>query len=188
MHSVTKETRGRLNLKNHTSIAMKRNYLLLALLITPVLVQAQSWSVKRELRRADPGREVTRIMVPGCVMKFASLFVDEPETRKMLRKMKGVYVWTTEGASYAAETNVPSTIAQKGKQRGFEELMSVKSDRDDVNILMRQRGRNYEYLFTVNGDEDVVVYLKSRLSLSDLAKHGDYNIGGVKLNSISQTL
>ncbi len=167
---------------------MKRNYLLLALLITPVLVQAQSWSVKRELRRADPGREVTRVMVPGFVMKFACLFVDEPETRSLLRKIGGVYVWTTEDRSYATETDVPSSIVRKVKSRGFEELMSVKSDGEDVNILMRQKGRHHEYLFAVNGDEDVVVYLKSRLSLSDLAKHGDFNVGGVKLNSISQTL
>ena len=172
-------------LSNSKEIKMKKLLIPIILLSLPIFLQAQSCSMRSMFRSYDPGTEVTRIHIPSCLTSIACWFVDDDETRHLLRKIKSVYVMSSEDKSFSKESNFPSEIAKKLKKRNFEEMMVVKSEGDNVNILYRELKRDRkEFVITVDGDEDAMVYIKSKIDLAELSKLGDFGVKGVKLDEV----
>jgi len=163
---------------------MKKFVIITLILSFPVLLQAQSCSIRRMFRSYDPGKEVTRIHIPSCLTCIGSWFIDEPETKHLLRQLKSVYVLASEDETFAKESDFPRQIARRLKNRNFEEMMAVKSEGDNINMLVRDKGKKKEYVIAVDGDEDVLVYIRSKLSLAELAEFGDLGLKGVKLDEV----
>ena len=105
---------------------------------------------------------------------MASWFVDDQDTKQLLKQIKSVYIMASEDKEFSRESNFPSEIASKLKKRNFEEMMTVNSEGDKVDMLVRQKSRKKnEFIITVDGDEDVLVYIKTKLKLEELlAKEG----------------
>ena len=62
--------------------------------------------------------------------------------------------------------------------------MAVKSDGDNINMLYRAKGKKNEYVIAVDGDEDALVYIRSKVPLAELANLGELGIKGVDLGEI----
>jgi len=145
--------------------------------------------MRQMFRSYDPGKEVKRIHIPSCMTCMASWFVDDVETRQLLRKIKSVYVMAAEDEAFSKESHFPTEIAKKLKKKHFEEMMVVNSDGDNINILYRDLMRDRkEFVIAVDGDEDVLVYIKSKIDLSELAKLGDFGVKGVKLGELMKEI
>ena len=168
---------------------MKKILIPLFLFSLPIFLQAQSCSMRTMFRSYDPGKEVTRVHIPSCLTSMAGWFVDDDETRHLLKKIKSVYVMSSEDEDFSKESNFPSEIARKLKKRNFEEMMTVKSEGDNVNILYRELSRDRkEFVITVDGDEDAMVYIKSKIDLAELSKLGDFGLKGVKLGEVMKEI
>ena len=50
------------------------------------------------------------------------------------------------------------------------------------------KGKNKEFVITVNGDEDVLVYIRSKIDLADLAKLDELGIKGLKGVNLDKVL
>jgi len=168
---------------------MKKILITLALISAPLLIFAQSPSMRHMFRSYDPGKEVKRIHIPAILTTFASWIVDDDDARFLLKNIKSIYVLATEDNDYARESNFPSEIASKLKNRNFEEMMVVDSEGDKVNILMRQGSRKKsEFVIAVDGDEDAVVYIRSKMDLGELLSQGDFAMNGIRLDEVAKKI
>ena len=164
---------------------MKKFVIITLILSFPVLLQAQSCSMRRMFRSYDPGKEVTRIHIPSCLTCIGSWFVDDAETKYLLKQIKSVYVMASEDEDFSRDSNFPSAIAQRLKKRNFEEMMAVNSDGDKVNMLYREKSRKRkEFVIAVDGNEDALIYIRSKVDLAELANLGDLGIKGFELDKV----
>jgi len=168
---------------------MKKIFLSILLISAPLLLFAQSPSMRHMFRSYDPGREVKRIHIPAILTNFASWFVDDDDARYMLKNIKSVYVLASEDSGFSKESDFPSKIAMRLKRRNFEEMMAVNSDGDKINILMREKTRKInEFVITVDGEEDAVVYVRTKVALGELITKGDFGLEGLHLEEVAKKI
>ena len=167
---------------------MKKLIIPLILLMLPVFVNAQSCSMRRMFRSYDPGKEVTRIHIPSCLTTLTSWFVDEPEAKYLLKQIKSIYVLSSEDEAFSKESDFPSKIAKKLKSKNFEELMAIKSDGEQVDMLVRKKGKKNEFVIAVNGEEDAMIYIRTKGDLAELANLGKLGIKGVDLGKVMKDI
>ena len=167
---------------------MKKILIPILLIAFPIFLQAQSCSIRHMFRSYDPGEEITRVHIPACLTTIATWFIDEPDTKFLLKQIKSIYVMASNDEVFSSESDFPSEIAKNLKKRNFEEMMTVHSDGDKIDILFREKGKNKEFVIAVNGDEDVLVYIRSKIDLADLAKLDDLGIKGLKGMNLDKML
>ena len=150
--------------------------------ILPCVLGAQSLSIRHLLRSCDTGREVTRIHLPGILVRMASWFVDDEEGKIVLRNVRSLYVLVSEDKEFSAQSDFPTRVADRIREKNFEELMMVTDKDEKINILMRENPRNLkEMVITVDGDEDVVLYLKGKLDLQEILQSQGIELPGLSL-------
>ena len=168
---------------------MKKLLFVFILISAPTFLFSQSCAMRSMFRSYDPGKEVKRIHIPSCLTTCASWFVDDADAKMILKQIKSVYVMASEDKEFSRESNFPSEIARKLKKRNFEEMMTVNSEGDKVDMLVRQRGKKRnEFIIAVDGDEDVMVYIRSKLELSELLSKGDFGFGGPEISKIMKDI
>ena len=168
---------------------MKKIFLSILLISAPLILFAQSPSMRQMFRSYDPGKEVKRIHIPSILTTFASWFVEDDDARYLLKNIKSVYVLASEDSDFAKESNFPSEIAYRLKRRNFEEMMVVDSDGDKVNILMREKTpKKNEFVIAVDGDDDAVVYIRSKMSLGELLSNGDFGMDELHLGDVAKKI
>ncbi|MFH0761332.1 MAG: DUF4252 domain-containing protein [Bacteroidota bacterium] len=161
---------------------MKRLIIILGIILLPLAVNAQPMSVRHLLRSCDPGREVIRIHLPSGLIRIASWFVDDEESRQVLRNITSLYLVASEDKDFSRESDFPSRVVQKLRNQSFEEMLLVNDQGERVTILMREKGQNRkEMVIAVDGDEDMVLYLKGRLNLQEILESEDINLGSIDL-------
>lgn len=165
-----------------TKTKMKKLIIISLLAILPLTLTAQSLSIRHLLRSCDPGREVTRIHLPAILVRMASWFVDDEEGKMVLKNVRSLYLLVSEDKNFSAQSDFPSLVAGKMKEKNFEELMVVTDNGQKVNILMREGHRKLkEMVITVDSDEDVVLYLKGKLDLEEILRSQDLDLSEIKL-------
>ena len=167
---------------------MKKILIPILLIAFPVFIQAQSCSIRQMFRSYDPGEKVTRVHIPSCLTTIATWFVDDADTKYLLKQIKSIYVMASNDKVFSSESDFPSEIAKNLKKRDFEEMMTVNSEGDKVDILFREKGKNKEFVIAVNGDDDALVYIRSKIDLADLAKLDDLGIKGLKGVNLDKVL
>jgi hypothetical protein len=119
---------------------------------------------------------------------MASWFVDEDETRDILRNVNSLYLVASENDEYSRNSDFPSRVVRKLDGMNFQTMLAVNDNGEKVSILMREKSRDRkEMIIAVDGDEDVVLYLKGKLDFRELMNHETIKIGNVNLHDISQT-
>jgi len=64
--------------------------------------------------------------------------------------------------------------------------MTVRDQGENVTILWRETTRNRkEMVIAVDGEEDVVLYLKGKLNLNEILNNSDIKEGNVNLHEIT---
>ena len=162
---------------------MKKLIIISLMAVLPGVLGAQSLSIRHLLRSCDPGKEVTRIHLPAVLVRMASWFVDDEGGKAVLRNVRTLYVLASEDKEFSAQSDFPTRIADRMKEKNFEELMVVSDKGDKINILMRESPRNLkEMVITVDGgEEDVVLYLKGKLDIQEILQGKGIELTGVSL-------
>ncbi len=161
---------------------MKRIIIILGIILLPLGAAAQPLQVRHLLRSCDTGKAVTRIHLSPLLIRMASWFVDDDETRQILRNVNSLYLVTSEDSEYSHNSNFPTRVINKLCNNNFEELLVANDKGEQVVILMRENRRNIkEMVIAVDGDEDTVVYLKGRLDLNEIMGSQDIHLTGMNL-------
>lgn len=153
----------------------------------PLVSIAQPSSVRKVFRKYGHKDGVMKICLPGVVMGFAALFVDDKETAKMLRGVNSIKILTADEDAGFQGVNFVDEFLDNFRSRSFEELLTVKDGKQDVAIYMKEGKRNKKELLIIAGgqNESVIVYLKGKVSaemLSSLGKEMNVDV----LKSVTQ--
>jgi len=154
---------------------MKKYIFILLCVVLPAVTIAQPSSVRKVFRKYGHRDGVVKICIPGVVMDFAALFVDDKETAKMLRGVDKIKILATDEAASFHDVNFAAEVLDNFKSRSFEELLTVKDGKDDVAIYMKEGKRNKKELLIIAGGkkDNAIVYLKGKVSLEMLNSLGD---------------
>lgn len=162
---------------------MKKSILILLCVALPLLSIAQPASVRKIFRQYGHEQGTVKINLPGIVMDFAALFVDDHETAKMLRGISKIRVLATDDETQTHPTDFGSKALQSFKSNQFEELLSVRSDKDDVAIYMKEGKRNKKELLIIAGgsSDNAIVYLKGKVDPEMLGQLGkEFKVDALK--------
>jgi hypothetical protein len=108
---------------------------------------------------------VVSIWLPGIAMKLAASIADlEHEEAAFLRSIRSMRVLTIDnnelypGVNFVREANIHSG------RNGYEVLVQVTSDGEDVLILGKEKqGKLKDMLILVGGEDNVMVHIKGRM-------------------------
>ncbi len=162
---------------------MKKYIITLLVIAIPAMAISQPQSVRKSFRKYAKEEGVVKVTVPGIVLDIASWFVDDQATAKLIRKIDKVKVLAIDNDEYNGEVNLVDDIMKNFKNNAFEQLLTVRSDKEDAVIMIKEGFRNKrELLILAGGDDNAIVYLKGKIVPEMLA---DLNTEiGLNLESI----
>ena len=154
-------------------------FLTFILLTINQLAQAQTESIDRFVRkykRHATGEKVD-ITVPGWLVRFGAQFVKEEDLegvnlQAIARKISDVRVVSIEGGQKILHSDFQALI-NDAKSENFEELMNIRSDGDNVHIMMREKKGFIRDLFIMVQDSDgefVLVDVGGKFTMDDINK------------------
>jgi hypothetical protein len=106
---------------------------------------------------------VVKVSVPGWVISLGASFADlSKEERKLVRSLDKVKVLTIEDPELNSRVNFYKEYYQEIRSKnGYEDLVMVRENNDDVGILGKFEGeRVKELIILIGGEENTIVYLK----------------------------
>ena len=132
---------------------------------------AQTDAISKHFEQYMDDESFTTVFVSQKMFGLVGgLEIDEldPELRDMISKMKGLRILQkdADGRALFKEAN------KKVRKSGFEELMTVRGEDENVNIHIRDRGDIIEELVLVVGGAEtfVMISLEGEMSLKQLSK------------------
>ena len=156
-----------------------KKLLLFAIILLTVnqLAYTQTESIDRFVRkykRSATGEKVD-ITVPGWLVRFGMNFMDKDDLegvdiQAIARKVSEVRVVSIEGGGKVAFADFQKLI-EDAKYENFEELMTVRSDGDNVHIMMRERKgfiRDVFIMVQENSGEFVLVDIGGKFTMDDI--------------------
>ncbi|MFC2129574.1 DUF4252 domain-containing protein [Bacteroidota bacterium] len=162
---------------------MRRIIFILTILLAGATLSAQTIGTANLYQKYRGQRGVVSLYLPGFVMKFAANIADlDAEEDALLRSVRSIRVLTIDDAERFPEANFVRESRIKPGQGGFQMLIEVSDDGEDVMILGKERkGKLKELLVVVGGDENVLVHIRGRLnadmlgSISNIAGLDDFD-------------
>ena len=162
---------------------MKKLFLIcFALFISILAVEAQSESINRlvnKVKKSNKNCEKTDLSIPGWLIRFGSNFVDEDDLdgvdiHFLGKKISHLRIVSIENKENVSTSDV-STFLQDVKKEGFEDLMVVKSDGDDVRFMIREKKdfiRDIVLLVNEKGSNGdfVLLSLEGKFTMDDINK------------------
>jgi len=109
---------------------------------------------------------VVSLRIPGFLLRIAGAIADlEPEERELVRSLRSVTVLTIDDNSRYQDVNFFDEVDVKRMRGGYQLLMEVHEDGDDVVIAAREKnGRIRDLIVLVGGDENVLVRVRGRMN------------------------
>ena len=163
-------------------------FLTFILLTVNQLAQAQTESIDRFVRkykRSATGEKVD-ITVPGWLLRLGTHFIKKDDMegidiQALARKVSEVRVVSIEGGAKIAQSDFKKLL-DDAKAEQFEELLNVRSEGDNVHIMMRERKGFIRDLFIMVQESDgefALVDIGGKFTMDDI----NQAIQNVKLNS-----
>jgi hypothetical protein len=138
----------------------------IAILLTGTVLSAQTIETERLYQKYRGEKGVVSLWIPGIVMKLAASIADlEPAEAAFLRSIRSIRLLTIDDPDLYPGVNFTREASLTPGRNGYEVMMQVTSDGEDVMILGRERnGRLKDMLVLVGGDDNVMVHIKGRLN------------------------
>ncbi len=158
---------------------MKRLIFILSIVLAGVTLSAQTIGTNNLYQKYRGQKGVVSLYLPGFVMKFAANIADlDEEEDELLRSVRSIRVLTIEDTEKFQGVNFVKESRIKPGQGGFETLIQVCEDGEDVLIMGKEkRGKLKELLVVVGGDENVLVHIRGRMNADMLGSIS--NIAGL---------
>lgn len=158
---------------------MRRLIFLLCIVLIGTTLSAQTIGTNNLYQKYRGQKGVVSLYLPGFVMKFAANVADlDGDEDLLLRSVRSIRVLTIDDTERFPDANFVRESRMKPGKGGFETLIEVYDDGEDVMILGKQkRGKLKELLVLVGGEENVLVHIRGRLNADMLGSIS--NIAGL---------
>lgn len=153
------------------SISTAVTVMLTAGLVTLDLGAQNDCSARQLHRELKRNTDMWGMTVPGFVLRMGSWFVDDAETRDLLRRVGRARILTREAASTRSIEQFIERTANRLDER-YEPLMTVRDGSDRFNLFVRDDGETVRELVLIgHSDTDLVfISLDGKMQLDQLAK------------------
>lgn len=148
---------------------MKRLLIILTLIGTSLAVQAQRAPIRAFYQKYKGMEDVENIQLSGWVLKLVATFSDDEEAGKVLRHISRLRVLTMENGNLVPQAEFNQLLKQVRKDK-FEDLMHIREDGEDVQILIREDKDRITDLLLLVHDKDsfTMLSLEGALRFKDL--------------------
>lgn len=154
----------------------------LVLMMTLVSAFSQTSSIDRlvhQVKKANRGCEKTDLNIPGWLIRVGANFVDDDDLDGVDIKLLGKKISHLRIVSIDGKKNVAAsdfqTFLTDIKQEGFEDLMTVRSNGDDIRFMVREKKDFIRNIVLVvneksEGGDFVLLSLEGKFTMEDINK------------------
>jgi hypothetical protein len=143
-------------------------------------MQAQSPSINYFYNTYRGVDGATNISVGSFLIRIASAFVEDHQTRTLIRKAKRVRLIAFDDVDVLRQKDLTRLI-NGVKNETFEELMTVKEDGSQVRVFGKEEGdwiRNI-LLLVDEEDEFVMIGIKCKMTYDDITAIMEDNVSAL---------
>jgi hypothetical protein len=140
-------------------------------------VTSQAGPVEKVMRKYARKDGVIQIRVPGIAKYVAIPFIEEDLPKKLVKKFKGVRVVTNsiseDKTTHVSLDEIGGQLLKALEKDNYVPLLEVLDNGDQVMIYIKKHKRKKHikrvFIMVNDGDEFVLLRLKSKLNLKDLS-------------------
>ncbi len=149
---------------------MKITLIALGMLLSCLCLQAQSPSVERFFEKYSDYENTLDITLKGWMLKGASLFTDDENSKQMMRKISKLRILIMDDGKTVSKQEI-GRLLNNVRHQQFEDLMEIRDDGNKINFLIREdNNRITDVIMSLRGDDEFLL-----LSLEGLFKFEDLN-------------
>jgi hypothetical protein len=149
---------------------MKKVFTLLLVALFPLLAMSQNSAIDKVFNKYGDREGFTVVTISKGLLKMASNMDDDRESQEFLSRINQIKILAAEDNK--TDINLYDEVLSNLDKRDYEELMTAKSDGDEVLMLAKKDGDVIEeFIILVGGKNDnALVYISGKLSTKDLSK------------------
>lgn len=151
--------------------AMKRILILIIIAAWSLSALGQKSAVEELFDRYNGRDGFTSIYISSKMFSLLSrIDSDDEEFRNLVTRIKSIRILSVDSASNAGRVNFAAELVPRLNRSGFEELMTVKEEHDEVRFMIREAGdRIAELVMVTSGAGSSVVWITGDLDLRTIA-------------------
>ncbi len=155
---------------------MKKQALLVLIVSALALsLQAQTSPVDDLFDRYDGKEGFTSVYISSKMFSLLSrIDSDDEEFRNLVTRIRGIRILSIDSAENTGRVNFVSELMPRLSRTGYEELMTVKEENDNVFFMIREvGGKIAELVMITGGHGSSVVSIRGDLDLKTIASLSD---------------
>ena len=147
--------------------AMKRTLILIIIAAWSLSALGQKSPVEELFDRYNGRDGFTSVYISSKMFSLLSrIDSDDEEFRNLVTRIKSIRILSVDSASNAGRVNFAGELVPKLNRSGFEELMTVREQHDEVRFMIREAGNRIAELVMVTGGAGTsVVWITGDLDL-----------------------
>ena len=150
-----------------------KKQLILALILSALAIptQAQTSPVDDLFEKYDGKEGFTSVYISSKMFSLLSkIDSNDEEFRNLVTRINGIRILSIDSADNTTRLNFATELMPKLRRNGFEELMTVKEEDDNVFFMIREVGdRIAELVMVTGGHGSTVVSIRGNLDLKTIA-------------------
>jgi hypothetical protein len=147
--------------------------LILVLILSALAIpmQAQTSPVDDLFEKYDGKEGFTSVYISSKMFSLLSkIDSNDEEFRNLVTRINGIRILSIDSADNTTRLNFATELMPKLRRNGFEELMTVKEEDDNVFFMIREVGdRIAELVMVTGGHGSTVVSIRGNLDLKTIA-------------------
>jgi hypothetical protein len=155
---------------------MKKQALLVLILSALAMsLHAQTSPVDDLFDRYDGKEGFTSVYISSKMFSLLSrIDSNDEEFRNLVTRIKGIRILSIDSAENKGGVNFVSELMPRLRRNGYEELMTVKEENDNVFFMIREAGGKIAELVMITGGHgSSVVSIRGDLDLKTIASLSD---------------
>jgi hypothetical protein len=165
---------------------MKSLITLLLVALLPVLGSAQNSAIDQVFQKYGDRDGFTVVTISKGLLKMAANMDDDHESQAFLSRIHQIKILATEENNTGI--NLFDEVLSNLDKSDYEELMTAKSNGEDVLILSKKDGDIIEELIILVGGrkDNALVYISGKMNMKDLSRlSSSVNIEGAGLDHLN---
>lgn len=139
---------------------MKKTIILLAIIGSTFLVNAQSESYQTFKKKFAKEDDVTSIEVNGFFFRTLLAIGGEYEARQALRNIRTVRLTTVPTRAFEAKRVTVTGFKNMLRGDSFEEMLNIREDGENVTVFVKAQGKRDNCYLLLAEDRDEVVVIE----------------------------
>jgi len=155
---------------------MKKQALLILLLsVASLTAWTQKSPVDELFDRYDGKDGFTSVYISSKMFSLLSrIDTDDDEFRNLVNRIRGIRILSIDSAGNTGGFNLATELMPRLRRNGYEELMTVKEENDNIFFMIREAGgRIAELVMVTGGHGSSVVSIQGDLDLKTIASLSD---------------